>query len=263
MTGPPEDVEAHVLLNAYVDNELDAASSLAFVRRLAREPALMSEHDRIVALRPALRDALGADTAPAGLRDRIVDAVGLAAPRPLFEPRRIETRRPSWYAMAAALVLAAGFGSASTYVLTGHAPDEAAVDAVVAGHVRGLIASHSTDVDSSDRHTVKPWFAGRLSFAPQVPDLATDGFPLAGGRIDVIGGRPAGTLVYRRRQHLISLTAVPEDPGVSATAARRTSHGFSILGWTQDGVAYWAVSNLAMTEMDEFERLFRARAASQ
>ncbi len=258
-----DQVELEMLLNAYVDNELDTVSSLAFESRLTREPALKTEYDRLIALRRALRDEFAAEKAPTNLRNSLIDNLRLAGGAPLPGPRQTNMHRASWHAMAAAVMLAAGLGSASTYVLTSQTSSETAVAAVIAGHVRGLVASHPADVESSDRHTVKPWFNGRLSFAPKVKELAEDGFPLLGGRIDMISGQPAGTLVYRRRQHLISLTATPEETNAPSTSLRLTRDGFSVLTWGEDGIAYWAVSDVAMADLEEFARLFRSHVAAR
>jgi anti-sigma factor RsiW len=127
---------------------------------------------------------------------------------------------------------------------------------VVADHLRALMAPQPTDVSSSDRHTVKPWFNGRVPQAPKVVDLTREGYPLIGGRIDVIGRVQVPTLVYRHRQHLISLTAVPAT-GVKSPA-RRMIAGFNVLDWSDNGVRYWAVSDLGTNDLDSFAKAFRA-----
>jgi anti-sigma factor RsiW len=122
------------------------------------------------------------------------------------------------------------------------------------------MAPQPTDVGSSDRHTVKPWFNERVTEAPRVVDLGNEGFPLVGGRIDVIGRIPVPTLVYRHRQHLISLMAVPNSQALATPAVQRTVAGYNVLTWTQDGVVYWAVSDLAAADLDTFAKAFRAAA---
>ena len=112
-------------------------------------------------------------------------------------------------------------------------------------------------MESSDRHTVKPWFNNRIPQAPRVVDLTQDGFPLVGGRIDVIGRTPVPTLVYRHRQHLISLTAVPTTDRATAALGQRTVQGFNLIGWSADGIAYWAVSDLGTSDLQKFATLFR------
>jgi anti-sigma factor RsiW len=129
---------------------------------------------------------------------------------------------------------------------------------ILDSHVRSMMAEHLVDVPSSDRHTVKPWFQGRLNFAPAVPDLAGDGFVLAGGRLDVIEGKPAAALVYRRRSHIINLWIRPVDAADSGIAST-TREGFHLLSWKKKRMLYWAVSDLNPLELREFaEAVLRA-----
>jgi len=137
-------------------------------------------------------------------------------------------------------------------------PREGVPESIVASHMRGLMAPQSTDVTSSDRHTVKPWFNGRIPQAPRVVDLSGVGFPLVGGRLDVIERTPVPTLVYRRRQHVISLTAVPAAGRLSPSA--RASDGYNLLAWNEDGVTYWATSDLNRYELGEFAAAFQGAA---
>ena len=130
-------------------------------------------------------------------------------------------------------------------------------DAVVAGHIRALMAPHPADVASTERHTVKPWFNGRVAEAPHVADLANAEFPLIGGRVDVVGGRPVPTLVYGRRKHIISLTAVPTAAKTSAPIVS-VDNGYNIVQWVTNGISYWAVSDVSASDLGEFARLFRA-----
>jgi anti-sigma factor RsiW len=248
------DEDTLLLLHAAVDCELDPASALAFERRLAADPALTAERDRIVALRRALRDRLPAEPAPERLRGAILAAV---------EAKSRGTRRaPSgWRVTAAAAMVAAAIGSGATWVALKAGVGDRSLDAVLAGHMRGLIAPQPIDVASSDRHAVKPWFNGRVTFAPKVVDLTEDGFPLVGGRVDVVDGEPAATLVYRHRQHLISLTALPAERA-RPTARDGARDGFSVLRWSAEGMAYWAVSDLGLPDLEAFAKLFRERVGT-
>src|SRR5262249_33751734 len=135
-------------------------------------------------------------------------------------------------------------------------PPDTAAELVVASHMRALMAPQPTDVSSSDRHTVKPWFNGRIPQAPQVVDLTDRGFPLVGGRIDVIGGVPVPTLVYRHRQHLISVTAVPTAAG-AGMGDRQTVAGYNVLSWNDNGVTYWVVSDLGINDLEAFAMTLR------
>src|SRR5204863_3124195 len=156
--------------------------------------------DRIEALQRALRTQFPIAAPPAGLRERIERAAGLR--------RAAAPPRPTWVALAASVAVALMLGSGSTFFALAPRGDGIA-DAVVSDHIRALMAPQPADVASSDRHTVKPWFSGRISLAPRVVDLVQDGFPLVGGRVDVVNRTPVPSLVSRRGQHLISLTAVP------------------------------------------------------
>ena len=128
---------------------------------------------------------------------------------------------------------------------------------LVSDHIRSMMAPEPVDVVSSDRHTVKPWFNRRISNSPRVVDLAKDDFPLIGGRVDVLGRTPVSTLVYRRAKHLISLTAVPADGAFAFDSGPRSINGYNIVRWTEDGVSYWAISDVEPKELDLFAQLFR------
>jgi anti-sigma factor RsiW len=239
--------EMRLLVHAYHDGELDPANALAVERRLASDPALARESDGIAALRRALREKLPPEEAPAHLRARIARAVAPTATRVA----------PSWQALAASIVLAAGLSSGATWLALRPAPSHFIVQAAVDSHLRALMAPQPIDVSSSDRHTVKPWFAGRIPQAPRVVDLTQEGFPLVGGRIDVVDGAGVPTLVYRHRQHLISLMAVPAASRATTEPIRSSQQGYNIVRWNADGVAYWAVSDVVANDLEKFARLFR------
>jgi anti-sigma factor RsiW len=237
-----------LLLNAYVDGELDPAHALEFERRLAESPTLAAERARIEALRGAMRERLPRDTASPELRRRVT---ALARPRP-----SVARWGSGWGSMAASIAIAFVAGSVATFVAVGPGSREPVPELLVASHMRSLMASQPIDVASSDRHTVKPWFNGKLPQSPRVVDLGPQGFPLVGGRIDVIGLMPAPTLVYRARQHVISLTALP-----AAQLPRgpiRPVDGYNVVEWTDGPLAYWAVSDLAAPELENFAKAFRA-----
>jgi anti-sigma factor RsiW len=163
-----------------------------------------------------------------------------------------------WQALAASVVLAMALGSASTWVALRPAPDNHVAESVVDSHMRGLMAQQPTDIASSDRHTVKPWFNNRIPQSPQVIDLSKDGFPLIGGRVDVIDTMPVATLVYGRRAHIISLSAIPAASSPQAVSPRKAIKGYNVVQWSDDGVDYWAASDLNAGELQTFARMFRA-----
>jgi anti-sigma factor RsiW len=246
MTAPSTD--PRLLVHAYLDGELDPAHALEIEQQIAGDPALSAERDRVEALRRVIRERLPREAAPPGLAGRIEAAVGLRRAHP--------PSHPSWRALAASVVLAALVGSGATWSVLRPGKSDAVADVVVASHMRALMAPQSTDVTSSDRHTVKPWFNGRIAEAPRVVDLASEGFPLVGGRIDVIGRAPVPTLVYRHRQHLISLSAMPASGTLPTTQGQIA--GYNIVSWTDNGVAYWAVSDVAAADLATFAKAFRA-----
>jgi len=145
-------------------------------------------------------------------------------------------------------------------VLTGPGAQESFLQEVVSSHVRSLMANHVTDVASSDQHTVKPWFEGKLPFAPPVPDMAAQGFPLVGGRLDYLGNRPVAALVYHRQQHFINLFLWPAPPDGDHGVTRHTRHGYHLISGTTADMTYWAVSNLNMRELQEFVSLVQQQA---
>ena len=134
-------------------------------------------------------------------------------------------------------------------------------DTLVSDHIRALMAPQPTDVVSSDRHTVKPWFNGRIPESPRVVDLAKEDFPLVGGRLDVVGQTPVPTLVYRHDKHLISLTEMPAGGHYDLARTPHSVNGYNVVHWTENGVSYWAISDLAAAKLEDFARLFRATPA--
>jgi anti-sigma factor RsiW len=260
MTRPAISDDSTRLVHAYVDGELDSVNALAFEQRTAANPALAAECERVEALRRVMRERLGREAPPPGLRARIEASVGMRRPR----------RQVSWRALAASIAVTAMVASATTsFVLAPTsfvlAPDriEPVRDGVVAGHIRSLMAPQPFDVASSDKHTVKPWFNGKIPEAPRVVDLAKNDFPLAGGRLDVVSQTPVPTLVYRHRKHLISLTAVPASGQANAEPVLRTVGGYNVLDWTDDGITYWAISDMGTADLDNFAKLFRAASPDQ
>ena len=216
--------------------------------------------------------------APAGLAERIsaelrasvaaAPPIPAASTAPLQAPAR-PAARPWRRWLESMLVF--GAGAATAWALIGSVLLPPATDRVgdeiAASHVRSLLASHLTDVASTDRHTVKPWFAGKLDFSPPVHDLAAQGYALSGGRLDVIGGRPVAALVYRDREHVINLFIWPaQAPGATVQAAAQkpaqTRQGYNIATWAQTGMQFWAVSDASASELQTFSRALQDRIAT-
>src|SRR5262245_11828125 len=185
-----------LLVHAYADGELDPANALAIKQQIDADPALAAELANVSALQKTLHDRFPREPVPAHLRSRINATVGLTP--------RWASRRPTWRALAASVLLAVAASSAGTWMAVRVPTGDSVVEELVLdSHLRALMASKPTEVTSSERHTVKPWFSGRIPQAPRVIDLASEGFPLAGARIDVIGAKPVPALVYGRRLHVI------------------------------------------------------------
>lgn len=247
-----------LMLHAALDGELDAAGMSEAERLLSTDPAFKAEYARLEALRQAIRTHAPRETAPEALRARLA-----AAAR---NGETAVTRRPfpSWRAFAAAIAATAVITSGiQSYVSAIGSPD-AVTQAILAGHMRGQISGQPVDVVSTDRHTVKPWLAAKLPFATSVVDLAPQGFTLLGGRIDIVGGDPVPTLVYKRREHLISVTELHAKTGDYPAVPRSlTLDGYPVIVWTDGVRAYMAVSDLAPAELAAFVAAFRQAAAKE
>ena len=235
------------LLDAYVDAELDTAEAEALDAHLIGCAACREQHLAIRALKAAVKAKAHYHRAPASLRAAVATQIGTRA------PQRVERRgRPQWLGYALAAGFAAAFASAVTLQLAVPSAYELAAADVVSSHARSLISRQIVDVVSSDQHTVKPWFNGKLDFTPPVKDTAAEGFPLVGGRIDYVNERQVAALVYKRRQHYIDVYVWPSERG-SVPAPRTTGRrGFTVLSWSDRDFTYFAVSDLDPVELREF-----------
>jgi anti-sigma factor RsiW len=245
------------LIQGYADGELDLLGNLRAEEHLKDCTVCARDLRNHQALRVALGGGSLYFSAPATLRGRIRSAVR-AASNP--EPRRGSS---SWRWMAVAASFALFAIAIGSFVLLRSRPskDEFLAQEIVAGHVRSMMAGHLTDVASTDQHTVKPWFDGRLDFAPPVEDLAPRGFPLVGGRHDYAGGRPVAALVYQRRQHVINLFVWPSADESDDRNRMVVRQGYNLIHWSRAGMVYWAVSDLNLNELQEFALALQSSAA--
>jgi len=237
------------LLHAYVDSELDLANARETERHLGSCADCRGTEKAIRELRSALISGATAHRAPAHLRRNVRAALRREAKssRHILSP---------WLTFTTGAAFAAVLLGFVFFQTTRAARTNATVDQVVANHVRSLLAAQLVDVVSSNQHTVKPWFDGKIDFAPEVRDLSTDGFPLVGGRLDYLDGKTVAALVYRRNKHPINLfiTPAPTSRTISPTVISR--RGYNILSWTNNGMKYWAVSDLNQAELRQFAGLF-------
>lgn len=259
-------------LNAALDGELGVEGSVEFQARLARDPALQAAWARQRALRSAIREGGCYHEMPTPLRMRIsatvaarADAIAPAAAASRPGPAAPAIPRRRRFALVAAGALAgAMLGAGLTWRMLDHraAPGDdelrIAQDAV-AGHVRAAMTDRLVDVASSDQHTVKPWLAARLAYAPPVPELSAHGFELAGARRDVIDGQVVAVLVYRRRQHTISAFVRPMAADTpAAPMQRRAVRGFNVVELSRGAMDYWIVSDLNARDLADFAELLAA-----
>ena len=237
--------EASVLLHALVDGELDAGHVRQVEAHVEGCARCAGELRALREMRQAFAAAALRYSAPASLRQRIDDA--LPRPRPAAPDRRSLLKG---FALGAALSTAAATGIV-VVVLRGEQDQRMLGDAISA-HLRSLQADHLTDVLSSDQHTVKPWFNGKMEVSPPVVDLTAQGFTLIGGRLDYIDGRPVAAIVYKRRAHVINLF-VAQNAGAASFAPKMTSiQGFNIRRWSDQGLDLLAVSDINVEELEEF-----------
>jgi anti-sigma factor RsiW len=249
--------EAEVLIHALIDGELDAGHARDVETHLAGCADCAGKLAAYRAMRDTMAESGLKEAAPARLRSRIEAALPapfpaaapVAAPR--FNPRRLNRR---FFVGGFALGTALSGAVAASLVLGVFRGDQNQMLAgeVVSAHLRSLQPGHLTDVETSDQHTVKPWFNGKLDVAPPVIDLTAEGFTLIGGRLDDINGETVAAIVYRRRNHVINLFVTPglaaERKGVSS----ESRHGFGIRHWTEGGLDFWATSDVNSGELDEF-----------
>jgi anti-sigma factor RsiW len=236
-----------LLLIAYLDGELDPIEATRFEQRLAADAKLNAQVEKLRALRVALRSDLAEDVPSVELRRSITAKLRL--------PRADAN---SWRALAASFMIGAVIAGAASFGALNYRTGDDVAEEIVSAHIRALMAPQPMDVASSDHHTVKPWFNGKLAFAPTVADLSAKGFPLVGARIDVVRVAPVASLVYSHGKHLISLTEMPNTRDAPAPITSHSEQGYLALSWSDGGVTYWAVSDAASDELENFAALFRA-----
>jgi anti-sigma factor RsiW len=234
------------LVHAYLDGELDAANALAMRAQIGADPRLAAELAASEALRAAIQKKFPPEPVPESLRRRVA-AIATAG----------RWVRPTWGSLAAAVMLAVFLSGGSTWFATRHGAGPGIEAEIVDSHIRSLIAGKPTEVTSSDRHQVKPWFNGRLPQAPRVVDLSNAGFPLQGARIDVIARTPVPTLVFTRRLHVISLVALPDALIRRSAPSTSSEGGYNSVSWSDGPIRYVATSDLNTQELADFAQLFR------
>jgi anti-sigma factor RsiW len=257
--------ERFLRLNAALDGELDAMASLAFEREMREDPAFAAEYRRLRALRNAVRRHVPRESAPRALADRIAALAAPASPPQAADPAAtvVPFRRRTWFdrralAMAASFAVvgfAVGAGLISLRMASGSGD---VAQHIVSDFARAEIAGQPFDIASSNRHTVKPWLAGRTTVSANIVDLAADGFPLVGGRVAVVDRVPAPTLVYRHNEHLVAVTELPLDARQARPGGGiETIDGYHVARWSDGNLVYAAVSDMDEKTLAEFVETFR------
>jgi anti-sigma factor RsiW len=268
--------EATKLMDGYLDGELDPITSQTIEQHLRDCPNCDQAYKTNGSLIRALGNATPYYKAPAELRERIQSSLreemvarsmrnGGRDVQPLF-PRRQPAPRTvlfgtswNWLALAATILLAAIIGWNLLPRLQRPGTDQLLATQLIASHVRSLMANHLTDVASSDQHTVKPWLDAKLDFAPPVVDLASEGFPLIGGRLDYLDNRPVAALVYQRRKHFINVFVWPGEAAAARPAMAMSHQGYQLLHWADPDFNYWAVSDVSANDLQIFKEQFAAQ----
>jgi anti-sigma factor RsiW len=247
--------ECRDLIDPYIDNELDVSEAILLKRHLrecsqcrplleSRETlhALLNHPQLQFEVPDSLRGKIRSALAGATVRSRNKSGVRVIVP---------------WIAVP--LALAAAIAILLAFLKPGAILDRSRTNAlaeeVISSHVRSLLATHLLDVPSTDQHTVKPWFDGKLKFSPPVQDFAEHGFRLIGGRLDYLDGREVAAVVYQRNKHIINLFVWPSEYGQSVAAKRFAKDGFNVLQWDHDGFEFWAVSDVSAVDLKAFADL--------
>jgi anti-sigma factor (TIGR02949 family) len=238
-------------LHGYLDGELDAVRAAEFERHLESCPECLAELESQESLRASLRQTQLRERAPLGLRKKILREL----PKPAATTRFAPSLSWPWLAAAAVLLLAiGGLGRQIASSRLNLSAQQQLSAEIVDAHVRSLQPGHLSDVISTDQHTVKPWFNGKVDFAVPVRDFVDEGFPLQGGRLEVIQGKTVAALIYGRRKHEVNLFVWPEnasDETVHASSVR----GYQILCWRKAGMEYWLASDLAQPDLEVLQHL--------
>jgi anti-sigma factor RsiW len=260
--------EWELMLHGLVDGELDAAHSLQVEEHIATCAHCAGQLESLQALKQRIAQKGVQWRTPDHVRAQILATISREAAmqaRSSASGQHGEERFSilgfikQWMFVPSLAALAA-----SLFLVIAPISDRSSIaDDVVAGHVRSLLVDHLTDVATSDQHTVKPWFNGKIDFSPPVADFARDGFPLQGGRVDYIGGRVVAALVYKRQSHVINVFVWPAAAGGTAATLRTTASrdGYNMENWSVGGLTFWAVSDVNADDLTRLREAFSSRPA--
>jgi len=255
-----------LMIQGFFDGELDAIHSLEVESHLASCPSCAGEVDRLRAVKRTVARKDVSWRAPAHVRSEVMAALARAADQRQRATARATDGRSRPISVTALIrqwlfVPSLAALAASLFLVLGPLQTRSSLeDEIVASHIRSTLVNHLTDVQTSDRHTVKPWFNGKIDFAPPVTDLAAQGFPLVGGRVDYVGGRIVAALVYRRHGHVINLFVWPAS---SASARTTTRDGYRLESWTANGLDFVAISDTGGDDLRSFHLAFAAQTRTE
>ncbi len=270
--------EAVKLMDGYLDGELDPITSQVIEQHLRDCACCDQAYKTHASLIHAIGNATPYFKASAELRERIQSSLrketseqpvrnGVRGTQVLFhkrqsEPRSILWEPPwNWLGLAAAIIFGAIIALNVVPRFQRPEADQFLATQLIASHVRSLMASHLTDVASSDQHTVKPWLDTKLDFAPPVVDLSSEGFPLVGGRLDYLDNRPVAALVYQRRKHFINLFVWPAESNATRSTKAISRQGYQLLHWVDSDFNYWAVSDVNANDLQTFKQQFELQTS--
>jgi anti-sigma factor RsiW len=246
------------LLHALMDGELDALNASDFEAHLAGCRICAAEYELQKRMRLAIRSYATVEKPSADLRLKIEAMVDEAAPSRQARPEGRLVARSNWWISGAALAMAASL-ALFAFLPSG---SESLQEQLVASHVRSLLESHLTDIQTSDRHTVRPWLNGKVDVAPPAIDLAKESFPLLGARLDYIDNRVVATLVYKRTDHIINVFTRPVSAGGDDIPRDSVYRGYNLRQWRWNGIEYLAITDASRSELKEFADAYaRALAA--
>ena len=250
--------ETRNLMHGHLDKEIDLVRAVEIEKHLEDCAACNAVYSQETTMRSAIRERASYYAAPQWLEARIRAAL------PKHGKKTIVFGQPSlsWLGFAASMAFAAVITWGVALHFNAASEDERLTEEIVSGHVRSLMGDHLADVASTDQHTVKPWFNGKLDFSPEVLDLATQDFPLVGGRLDYINNRPVAALVYRHRKHFINLFIWPDGSREKSLVRTKTKQGYNLIHWKNSGMAFWAVSDLQEKELMQFASLLQQPATA-
>lgn len=252
--------DARVLMHGHLDGELDLADDLEVQRHIEECPRCASEYATQRAMRTRLKDEAFRFDAPPALKEKIRRAIPESTPS---RSNGYPSRRGAWVPRAVRFAVPMAIGAMLALIIAPRtmapALNQQLANEVVASHVRSLMATHLMDVASTDQHTVKPWFNGKLDFSPPVTDFAKYGFPLVGGRLDYIDGRAVAALIYQHGKHVINVFMWPTAGETTSAERIETEHGYNVEQMTVAGMNCWVVSDLNPVELDKFAGLIRAK----